>query len=60
MGDLLPLLQRTINDVLELENSLNRARTLGYLAGIATKALELTDLADRLATLEERFNECQK
>lgn len=51
-ADICRLLERTINDVLGLENSLNRARVVGYLASIACKALELDQLADRVAALE--------
>ena len=53
VGDVLPLLERVINDVLAMESSIARARTVGYLAGVAVKTLELTELADRLARLEE-------
>ena len=34
LGDVLALVSRAVNDCLALENSLSRARTLGYLAGI--------------------------
>lgn len=37
---------------LELENSLSRARTLGYLAQVALRALEAGELEERLAVLE--------
>jgi hypothetical protein len=36
------LLQRTINDTLQLENSLQRSRTIGYLADLLLKAIEMT------------------
>jgi hypothetical protein len=51
-GDILQLLERTINDCLQLENSIARARTIGYLALGACKALELDELALRVAALE--------
>lgn len=51
-ADIVQLLGRAINDTLSLENSLNRARTIGYLALAACKALELDQLADRVAALE--------
>ena len=51
-ADIVGLLERAINDALGLENSLNRARTVGYLALAACKALELDQLADRVAALE--------
>ena len=52
MADVAALLQRTINDTLQLENSLRRARTLGYLAGRFIQALEMADLEARLTALE--------
>lgn len=51
-ADIVQLIGRAINDALSLENSLNRARTIGYLALAACKALELDQLADRVAALE--------
>jgi hypothetical protein len=51
-ADVVQLLERTINDALRLENSLNRARTVGYLALAALKAHEMNELADRVAALE--------
>src|SRR5687768_14251489 len=36
-SDIVQLLERTINDALGLENSLNRARVVGYLALAACK-----------------------
>ena len=39
-------------DTLGLENSIARARTLGYLVGVAGKLLETGELEARLATLE--------
>jgi hypothetical protein len=46
------LLEVAILDTLGLENSLPRARTLGYLAQIAAKLLETGELEDRIKTLE--------
>lgn len=37
---------------LELENSLSRSRTLGYLAQVALKTLEVGEIEERLAVLE--------
>ena len=48
----LPLLDQAVRDVLELENSVARARTIGYLVTVALKALELTTLEDRVSALE--------
>ena len=39
-------------DTLGLENSIARARTLGYLVGVAGKLLETGELEERLAYLE--------
>ncbi len=39
-------------DTLRLENSIARARTLGYLVGVAGKLLESGELEQRLAALE--------
>ena len=52
MRDVTLLLKRTINETLQLENSLHRARTIGYLAGFVLKALEMTTLEERVAALE--------
>jgi hypothetical protein len=51
-ADIVQLLERAINDCFGMESSLNRARTIGYLASVACKALELDQLADRVAALE--------
>jgi hypothetical protein len=51
-ADIVRLLEQAINDCFAMENSLNRSRTIGYLAGVACKALELDELADRVAALE--------
>jgi hypothetical protein len=55
MGDVVRLLERAVNDALVLENSLQRARTLGYLAGAVVKAFEMGELEVRMKTLEERL-----
>ena len=52
-GDVLDVIRGAILDVLHLENSIARARTLGYLAGVALKAFEVTELEDRLTALEQ-------
>ncbi len=52
MADVATLLQRCINDALQLENSLHRARTLGYLAGHLIKALDIAALEQRVSWLE--------
>jgi hypothetical protein len=55
MADVAVLLRRTINQTLQLENSLQRARTIGYLAGLVLKALEMSTLEERVAALETAF-----
>ena len=52
VGDLRRLLVIASLDTLGLENSIARARTLGYLVGVAGKLLETGELEERLATLE--------
>ena len=54
VGDVVALLQETVRDVLTLENSIGRARAVGYLAGIAVRALEVSDLEQRIAVLERK------
>ena len=46
------LLERTVADTLAQENSAQRSRTLGYLVGMALKALEVGELEERLTILE--------
>ena len=55
VGDVLGLLETGVNDLLKLENSISRARAVGSLAGILLKALEVGELEERLAALEERL-----
>ncbi len=52
VADLRRLLQIAALDTLGLENSIARARTLGYLVGVAGKLLETGELEQRLAALE--------
>jgi|WetSurMetagenome_2_1015567.scaffolds.fasta_scaffold10577_2 hypothetical protein len=52
LADVLALLQRAVNDCLALENSLSRARTLGYLAGIWGDVFESSELERRVLALE--------
>lgn len=53
--DVLTLLEEQINAVREDKEAgtLEKARTIGYLAGIALKAVETADLEARVAALEE-------
>ena len=48
------VLEVAILDVLGLDNSVARARTLGYLVNVGFKALELGDLEERVHDLEVR------
>lgn len=57
LGEVVALLERAINDALGLENSLQRARTVGYLAGVMIKALEAGELEERLAEVERVLKE---
>jgi hypothetical protein len=52
MADVTALLHRTINDTLHLENSIHRARAIGYLSGLYIKALEMSTLEQRVIELE--------
>ena len=52
VADVVALLTQTVNDVLRLENSIQRARAIGYLAWTIIKALELADLEERVSALE--------
>lgn len=60
VADVLALLERAVNDVLRLENSIQRARAIGYLAGVIVKALELADLEERVASLEAALKRLEK
>ena len=57
VGDVVTLLERAVNDVLGLENSIARARCLGYLGGVIVKALEMGELEERLAEIERILGE---
>ena len=49
------LLQRVINSLLKNEIKQGTAKTIGYLCNIILKGLEIGDLEDRLAALEDRL-----
>ena len=53
--DVLSLIARHVEAVEQEEEAgtLEKARAIGYLAGIALKAVEITDLGARLAKLEQ-------
>ncbi len=54
LASLQTLLENAVSDTLQQENSAQRSRTIGYLAGIALRALEVGELEERLAALEAR------
>ena len=47
------LLEVAVLDTLGMENSISRSRTLAYLAQVALRTLEVGDLEERIAALEE-------
>ena len=49
------VLEGAVMDTLRQENSAQRSRTLGYLAGMALRALEVGELEERLTALEARL-----
>jgi len=49
------LLQRVINALIRDEMKQSKAKTIGYLCNIILKGLEIGDLEDRLAALEDRL-----
>jgi len=51
--DALTLIEQAISDVLALENSLTRARTVGYQAAVALKSVEVGEIEGRLLALEQ-------
>ena len=52
VADIRRILEIAVLDMLGLENSIARARTLAYLATTAIKLLEVGELEQRLASLE--------
>jgi len=52
LADVVRLVEGAVGDLLQLENSVSRARAVGYLAGIAVKALQVSELEERIARLE--------
>jgi len=52
VADVVQLLEETVRDLFSLENSIARARAVGYLCGLAVRALEVSDLEARLTKLE--------
>lgn len=55
--DGLKLLEGAINDTLKLENSLQRARNIGYLVSVGFKGFEISELRDRVEALLRALGE---
>ena len=51
--DIRRLIEIAVYDTLGMDNSLQRSRTLAYLAQTALKSLEVGEVEDRLQVLEE-------
>ena len=56
VDDIMSILERTILDLLRLENSISRARALIYAASVGLKALEVGELEERIAVLEQKLS----
>lgn len=54
------LLNRAINDLLNEDIEVGRAKAIGYLSSILLKAMEVEDLEKRIAELEVLANEHKK
>jgi hypothetical protein len=50
------LVEVAVMDTLGMENSIARSRTLAYLAQVALRTLEVGELEQRLASLEQAVN----
>ena len=53
LGDVVRLLEKTVNDVLILENSLSRANCIARLAQVLTGVFQVSELEQRIARLEQ-------
>jgi hypothetical protein len=56
-ADAVSIVAAAIRDTGRLENSIARNRCLGYLAGVALKALEITELAERMEAIERTLSQ---
>ena len=54
------VLEVAVIDTLGLDNSPARSRTLGYLASLSLKALEVGELEERVAALEQAVHKRRK
>ena len=52
LGDVVTVIEGALTDLLQLETSVSRARAVGSLCAVAIKALEASDLEQRIARLE--------
>lgn len=52
VADVVGVLQRTLVDLFRLENSISRARAVAYCASVAVRALEVSELEQRVQRLE--------
>lgn len=59
VGSIQERLEAVVLDTLHQRNSAQRSRTLGYLLGFALRALEVGELEQRLAGIEERLKRQQ-
>jgi len=55
VGDVVGVLERALADVMTLEQSVARARAVGYLCNVAIRALEISELERRLDVLENKL-----
>jgi len=53
VADVVSLLESSVRDLLTLENSISRARAVAYVCSVAVRALEVSELEDRIVRLEE-------
>ena len=53
VADVVSLLEDVVRDLFSLENSIARGRAVGYICGLAVRALEVSDLEARIVRLEE-------
>lgn len=51
------VLEGAVADTVVQENTAQRSRTLGYLAGVLVKALEIGEIEERVCALEQALGE---
>lgn len=57
VADVVRVLERSLQDLFALENSISRARAVAYVGSVAVRALELSSLEERVAALERAMLE---